>query len=194
MDTKLIIDKHFESNYDYYKRVCFKYCNGARCYEELLHNCYEEFLKVKQEVIIKFHELNRLYNIGLKIIRSLWQKRFKVKKYKRGETSELFDLSLSGLGTKIKDEPNQIENNCFSESDYLSLDKAVNDLLKDRRKNMAVTIFLQANELADKHEPNDLGISALARKSGISRFYITREYKKGKEYLKTHIKNERQTN
>jgi hypothetical protein len=71
------------------------------------------------------------------------------------------------------------------------LDKAIYTLLSDPDKSTAITIFLQANESARKRSSTDSGISTLARDSGISRFYLTKEYNKAKEYLKQYIQNDK---
>lgn len=184
-NTKEIIDTHFKLNYNQYKKVCYNYCNGSVCHEELLHKCYEEFLKVKQETIIKLYDLNQLYNMGLRIIKFLFKKRFRVKKYNRGSTNDLFEFKGMDIENINENRLYKTSNDCYSEIDYLSLDKAINELLSNPNTSTSVTIFLQANETS---------INKLSNESGISRFYLTKEYNKAKEYLKTHIQNESRNN
>lgn len=207
MTTKQIIDAHFVSNYNYYKRICYRYCRGSVIHEDLLHKTYEKFLEVKEEVILKFHKLNRLYNLGLRIIRSLYQKRNQLKKNKQSSTSELamvsgnFDISdyvvfashwidedsefrISNTVLKILSliEVNKTD---YTEIDFLDLEKSINELLIDPDKTVGVTIFLQASEIS---------INELHRNSGISRYYLTEKYNEGLNNLKTHIQNEQRNN
>lgn len=179
--VKEIIDKHFQSNYEYYKSVCRSYYKKRYIYEDLLHETYSGFLKVKESTIIQFHELNRLHNIGLKIIRSLYQKRN--QKQRKG------DSPLKEDNTVLYYEENNEGLCCFDEV-FDELEQSEERITKERKLD-TMNSLISANKdnrkiqllIMNTHEK----IVDIARESKTTTYYITKEINEAKEFLKANL-------
>lgn len=209
MTPKEIIDKHFQERYNYYRSICFTVTGkDDDVYKDLLHETYLAFLIIKDDVIIQFSKIDKLHYLGIRTIKQLFGKRFCKKKYSKNLSSplfmavdeffridrptEYFGRLASGTNVHriIEVDNNEVfsfelqdsnEQPKYSEQDYLRLDKAIAELLRDPIKTVGVTIFLQANETS---------ILELSRNSGISRYYLTNKYKEGLNELKKQLQNE----
>jgi hypothetical protein len=178
MSVKAIVDEHFEKRYNYYKTVAFNYCKDADTAYEITHELYFLLLKVKNETIEKFSKANALHQIGLRIICSLWYKRFNIKRYDKGTTSSLF---ITGNSTNFIDVNNVLIKESKDEDieDVLSiLESNIIEMLNSKDQSSNITIFLQANATS---------INEIHKHSGISRFFLTKSYNDAKSELKKRI-------
>ena len=166
--TKDIIDQHFTDNYKRYQRVCYRYYRGRYLFDDLLNEAYFEFLKVKEDVILKFHAMDKLYNIGLKIIRSLYQKRFSTKKYEgASSTSALYESKTITLHIDRLD----LSNESYDESQDLLFDevsKKIDKGLQSQDDWFCMTVFVKSQTES---------IFEMSKKTRISRPYLTKAYK-----------------
>jgi len=92
-DTKQIIDKHFTDNRAYYSTICKERFKERYLWEDLLHETYLGFLKVKPNVILACQDTAYLKHIGKKVLFSILQKKGFCKKNSNGKDSPLFELA-----------------------------------------------------------------------------------------------------
>lgn len=164
--------------------------------DDLLHEAYIQMLKVKPEVIERFNSVGKLYNIGLLVIRSLYQKRYYKKRNKsEGGSSPLHEVNneaskqvkfnildimsypLNGDDEFLKPDLLEIITDYRSEEDpCVKVKYVVSDALniEDDSIRLSVGVFVKATE------DSILGIH---KKTGISRGYLSKRYKEGREYL-----------
>lgn len=185
MTTRQIVDEHFTSNYKYYRQVCYQYYRGRYLYEDLLNEAYLKFISIKPETIDKFLELNKLHCIGLKIIRSLYQKRTNGLKYSNaGGSSPLFETKGVEWSYNFIDD-NQTKDEKEIQLYFEKAVKTINEALtypvtesKKRTPYQLVQTFLAVQESS---------IGRISIETGISRPHIKETYKQAKEYLKNEI-------
>lgn len=187
MTSKQIVDIHFEKNYNYYRSVCYRYYKGRYLFEDLLNESYLELLKVKENVIFDFNDKDKLHCICLKIIRSLYQKRYHPAKNNysgNGSTSSpLFETpsieyKIEFLIEESKDEK---EIQLYFEKATNLIEKALTCPVmecKEKTPYQLVQTFLAVQES---------NINRVSIDTGISRPFITETYKQAKEYLKKEI-------
>lgn len=185
--VKEIIDEHFKLSYRSYRARCYSYYKGGNKAEDLLHETYIDFLKVKPEVIYKFHALGRLHNIGLKLIRSLYQDRHRSKKNRQGSTSPLADTTtnypVDTVAVEFEDSDNdhEITHELFYNKSQQAIAKALstqNEGTNHDSDYMKVSIFLQSLESP---------ILEISRKTKIPRYYLSNLKKEGQQLLKEAI-------
>lgn len=186
MTSKSIIDKHFEKNYKYYRQVCYRYYRGRYLFEDLLNESYLEFLRVKEPTINKFNEIDKLHLIGLKIIRSLYRRRY-ASANRTGEngcnSSPLFETPTLGyevdfLQDESKDEK---EIQLYFERATNLIEKSLSypvETCKAKTPYQLVQTFLAVQES---------NINRVSIETGISRPFITETYKQAREFIKKEI-------
>ena len=149
-------------------------------------------LKVKPDVIIRFHELNRLHNIGLLVIRSLYQKRHQSKKIKSSGSSPLFETPtiecrVNGESVNlIEGQGEQSEDfvNLINDSPNINIEdvfRAIDKLFKTNRLHM--DLLLKANEPG-------LSINKIHHDTGINRSYLTKVYQEAVKKIKKELNND----
>ena len=186
MTSKQIIDTHFEKNYKYYRQVCYRYYRGKYLYEDLLNESYLEFLKVKEPVIFKFSNRDKLHCIGLKIIRSLYQKRFSKANRNKGNgcnSSQLFETPSISYEIEFTEQEgkDETEIQMYFERATIAIEKALTYPVsegKDKTPYQLVQAFLAVEASS---------VNKISKETGISRTFITETYKQGKEYLKQEV-------
>lgn len=200
---KVIIDNHFVKYYDYYKSVCKKKYSGRYVADDLLHEVYLAFFKVNPEVIIKFNDVNKLQNIGGKIIISLFNKRNQGTKNKGKTTSPLHETPVNDINDirspkecnllEIESNDDYIDYLLFNDNIFMEKEKerqrikeihlsnaqsVINQRLRDKETWFATEVFLQCQ---------DKSILRLSKETRINRSYLTKAYDNGKEMLKSDL-------
>lgn len=186
---KEIIDAHFLSHYEYYKKVCRYSFKDRYLWEDLFQETYLGFLKVKPETIQKYHDLGQLNKIGNIIIRSLYQERTRAKMNKNGHTSPLFEVGKYEV-TDFKDsevlnqfeiELEEIENRDKYDKAIEVFGKALSEPVSNEKK---ASPFLKVKTFLAVHDSN---IYRISKQTGINRKYITDVYNDAREYIKKEI-------
>jgi len=163
-------------------------------------------LKVKPDVIVKFNELNRLHNIGLLVIRSLYQKRNQSKKIKSSGCSPLFETPIREI--YINGQPiNSIEDRRHELSDDFEVmtipewvrvfsgheDRTVQNTTPEEIVEIIDRLFesnrLHMDLLMKANEPG-LSINKIHKVTGIGRAYLTKVYKEAVDKVKTELNND----
>ena len=199
---KQIIDNHFTKYYNYYQSVCRNKYNGRYIADDLLHETYLAFFKVRPEIIVRFNDVNKLQNIGGKIIISLFNKRNQGTKNKGKNTSPLHEIPTNDLDTigKFKCDEFEIEtaddyidyllftDNLFMEGEkerakvkelrLSSVQGVINDRLRDKDTWFATEVFLQCQ---------DKSVLKLSKETRINRSYLTKAYNSGKDVLRIEL-------
>lgn len=179
MDAKLIIDKHYSDNYNYYRSVCYNYYRGRYLWEDLSHELYIDFLKIKAQVIEKFHQLGKLKNIGLKLIRRLYERRFRAKRSTTNHNGEVSPLhETPGVSYAIEISQADNKNYLAKELQFSKMERAIKQALQSQDRWFDVSVFLQSQ---------DESILSISKKTRIGRDRLTRAANAGKEYLKQRI-------
>jgi DNA-directed RNA polymerase specialized sigma24 family protein len=181
-----IIDNHFATNYEYYRKVCKAYYRGADLADDLLHESFVSFTKVKPDVIERFNELEKLHCIVLKIIRSTYANRRRAKQNKQGNTSPLYIGSSTSVDYEFVNLVSVEEDNVLLELEPKLLavikqaecEPVVYGKGKELSNFLKVKVFVQANQQ---------GIRQTSRSTGISRNYLAKIYNEGKEFLKQQL-------
>jgi DNA-directed RNA polymerase specialized sigma24 family protein len=205
-----IADAHFTQNYNYYRTVCRYQFKGNYLYEDLLQETYIELLRVKPETIEFYSEIGKLNCIVIKIIKHLHSHRRRRKYHHDGHTSQLFE-------TADIDYSNWVESDeAIDQTRRMPFDNELNSFLENfeevlETENRIQRQFDQARELMElaKLEPvkydkgselsdflkikvfeevNKSSVNRVHKDTGISRAYLTRIYREGKEYLQKNIK------
>lgn len=156
---------------------------------DLLHETYLEMLKIKPETIIKFNNLNRLYNLGLITIRQLYIRRNNCARNgtKRAVVSPLFEIPSAGLIDDLVStlDADVIEREFEMLQYSINATKAIEAALNDETESgksaspfLMVTIF---------NEVNSSNISRVSKKAGVSPEYIQKIYEQGRKYLLKQI-------
>lgn len=189
---KAVVDKHFTDNYKYYRKVCYQYYGGRYLLEDLLHEVYLGFMKIRPELIDSFNQINKrtglnnLKNLGLLIIRSLYQKRFYKKKYERGSDSPLSEMNgieYFGDGEGLDPfydigiEDETFEDEVERRSRERKLD-TMNALITANKEHRGVKLLLLCTNNTTKD---------VAKESGTSPYHIKKEIDQTKEYFKQII-------
>lgn len=207
-DVKTIIDEHIKVNYDYYHRVCKKYYNGRYIADDMVQELYLAFLNVKEDVILKFHSVNKLKNIGGKIALSLFNKRNQGTKNAGKSTSPLHEVpALTNHNDTfvVVDKNNFKDNDAFltyddfidianwkkseptehdpcrhviKEKQLSTMAEAMTRLMRNQDTWFEVTVF---------KECQNQSILSLSKETRISRSYLTRAYNNGRELIKKEM-------
>ena len=148
-----IIDTHFTTHLHYYRSICVRMCNGKSGLD-LLNLTYIKLREAKEELILKYYNKNKLKNLVIYYIRSLFQKRNAIKMNKNGNTNQLYVHSKLPCNLPDNAEPPK-----FDITDD-KLNQVIVSALSDPNKSMPVSIFIQAQSTS---------ISEIARNSKISR-------------------------
>lgn len=181
--TKQIIDEHYSSYYNYYRKVCYQYYDGRFLYMDLLHELYIGFLKVKEEVIKKFHSIDKLKNIGLLIIRSLFNKRNRQKNHKDGQDSPLSEIKridiadVTDIFMCIGIEDENFEDEYDRRKDEAKLDR-MNALIMANRDNKDIQLLLLStnNTIVD-----------IAKDAQATVYHINKDINKAKQLIKENL-------
>lgn len=174
MSVKMIIDEHYTKYYHYYHMICTRFFKGRYIAEDMLHELYLGFLTVKSEVIIKFHAIDKLKCIGIRILKSLYSKRNLGTKRAGKTTSPLHELPMVFDVNELEIETDNISN----EYNYEKTEQAINKLTSNNDTWFVTQVFIQCQQT---------NISKLSRETKISRSYLTAAYKKGRELLHKEV-------
>jgi hypothetical protein len=166
-----IIDKHFTDNIKYYEYICFKLCRND-LYADLLNETYLKLRSTKDDVIIRYNEQDRLKNLVIYYIRRLFQDRDKIKLNSNGSTNQLYQHQKLPINI-----PDYEYEDIYVTDDKLNY--VITKSLSNPNQSVPVIIFLQANETS---------ILELSKKSKLSRPYLTKKYKEGKQILYNQLK------
>ena len=176
--TKQIIDVHFNDNYKYYRKVCYRYYSGRFIYEDLLHELYLGFFKVKEDVILQFHNIDKLKNIGLLIIRSLFQKR---NQHERTGDSVLLEIktieSEIDIFYSIGIEDENPEDLIERKKKETQLDR-MNALILANKDNEFIQMLITSN--------NETLID-MAKEGNTTTYVIKQKINKGKQLIKDNL-------
>lgn len=186
MLARAIVDEHFTKNYKYYRQVCYRYYRGRYLFEDLLNETYLKFIEVKEDTIFALYEIDKLHCIGLRIIRSLFQ-----KKGRRSNTKENGNLSSVLFETPGIDyeydfmasdnESDEQEIQEYFEKATSAIEKGLrskSDGQKERSVYLKVSTFLAVQQS---------NINQISKQTGISRPYITETYRQSQAYLQKEI-------
>lgn len=186
-DVKSIIDNHIKLNYDYYHRVCKKYYNGRYIADDMVQELYLAFLNVKEDVILKFHSVNKLKNIGGKIALSLFNKRNQGTKNAGKTTSPLHEVPTFGScltdddfseWSAYRPESHDYCRHTVKEKQLSTMAEAMTKLMRNQETWFEVTVF---------KECQNQSILSLSKETRISRSYLTRAYNNGRELIKKEM-------
>jgi len=183
-----------------------RYYNGRYLHEDLLHELYLGFLKVSPQTILEFHERNRLHNIGLWIIKSIYQSRKCLKKYnttvRKGGDSPLSETSA--ISIELPDDLD-IFYNIGNEQEDIDISPRTKNIFKDieverevdiqRRKHETRLDTLNTRIWAEKDNEKvqlmimcvNEGIPKVAQRMETSEYYIRKDFNEIKETLKLDI-------
>lgn len=210
-DVKTIIDEHIKVNYDYYHRVCKKYYNGRYIADDMVQELYLAFLNVKEDVILKFHSVNKLKNIGGKIALSLFNKRNQGTKNAGKSTSPLHEVpartSVNNtfiVLDKNNYRPNENPDDFFNHDDFIDIvnwkksEPTEHDpsrhIIKEKQLSTmaeAMTRLMRNQdtwfEVTVFKECQNQSILSLSKETRISRSYLTRAYNNGRELIKKEM-------
>lgn len=167
-----IIDTHFTDNLSYYKSICIRMCNGKSGLD-LLHLAYIKLREAKEDLILKYYNKNKLKNLVIYYIRSLFQKRNNIKRNKNGSTSPLY------IHSKLPNNlPDVIE---LPKVNDVKLNEIILKCLSNPETSVPVTIFIQAQAT---------NISEISKTSKLSRPYVTKMYEQGRKILYNQLNND----
>jgi hypothetical protein len=194
VDTKLILDKHFTDNYNYYRNVCWKYYRGRYLFEDLFHESYLLCLREREETVIRLFNVDKLHYLVLRRIGYL----FRHRKSATNRKSQVHDGA--NLSSPLFETPN-----VSYEVDFPSED---NDLVLDLTEQEVRDYFEKATAIMEKALQQPVivtkaktdfqkvqtviavlqsNVNQIHKLTGISRPFITETYNQGKQFIKEQI-------
>lgn len=188
-----IINSHYEQNYRYYRKICRQKYNGNYLYEDLLHELYFNFLRVRPEKILEYNSTNSLNVIGNRLIKWLYIKRTRHNqnnnKNKLSGDSPLFETATKSFIEMDEDgEPRDpldnigVEDECFEDADERQIKErrldTLNSLITANRNNDKIQLLLMCENQT---------IVDVANQMGTTKYMVRRELNTIKQTLKEHI-------
>lgn len=192
MQIKEIIDDHFQSNYFYYKRVCFKYFKGRYLFEDLLHESYVKFHSTKEETVIRLNSAGKLHYGVLRIIGKLFKRRKtacnRQSRFYEGNNNSSPLFETPGVSYEYDFPTNDVDYDKDEIEIQQYFEKAtriIEDTLQQPNENkkgksnyLKVKVFLEVQRT---------NINQISKTTGISRPFITQTYRESQQYLREQI-------
>lgn len=185
--TKIIIDKHFEGNYNYYKRVCLRYYKGRYLFEDLLHEVYLKFVESKEATIKRYSSSDKLYCLGLYYIRHLYRERKRTKR--RGKTkhlgvstlheqTNLTEFDLDTLNIQDLSAEDKIDEFFKQDNSLKLIDELKNliiDKLQEEDEDMSVFVMAQTEPIYKMSQRTKIGKLSLQKAHDRARLTLQRK-------------------
>jgi DNA-directed RNA polymerase specialized sigma24 family protein len=175
-EVKVIIDKHFSDNIEYYKTICRNWYKDRYLWEDLLQEAYLGMLKVRPEVVKYSPDTAYLKHIGKKVISSILQKRNYHKKHVDGSDSVLFETSNNAKEFNF----DIFEHNQECKKDTEELIDKINSIVYDGllNKDFETEVFVMAQIES---------ISSISRRTGVNYYSVSKANKTAIERIKKQL-------
>lgn len=181
---KVIIDRHIQDRYDYYRNICYYHFQGRYLWEDLFQETYLKLLEIKPETIEFYDSIDKLHCIVIRTIKSLRQESKRAKKNKQGHTSPLFEINGLDISHGYFDESDSI-NEIEIQEQFEKANKAIEKALSQPvAESKEVSDYLKIKTFVHINETNTYRVS---KKTGISRQYLNQIYQQGRELLLNEI-------